>query len=73
MVLSSVLDTQGQAALVEFHEDLVEGLLAEVGDIEQIVEGLPDQLADGVDLSPLEAVAGTLGEIEVLDGKIQIG
>ena len=32
-----------------------------------------EQLADGVDLGPLEAVAGTLGQVEVLDGQVEVG
>src|SRR3954470_9200158 len=47
---------QGEAALVELLLDLVEALLTEVGDVQQIVFGLGEQLADGVDLGPLEAV-----------------
>ena len=56
-----------------FWQHLVEGLLAEVGDGQQVVLGLVDQLADGVDLGPLEAVAGTLGQVELLDGQVEVG
>ena len=69
----SVLDPKGEAPLVELLEHLVERLLPEVGDVEQIVQGAVDQFADGVDLRPLEAVAGTLGEVEVLDAKVEVG
>src|SRR6056297_1600780 len=58
---------QREAALVELGLDLVEALLAEVGDVQQVVLGLGEQLADRVDLGPLEAVVGTLGQIEILD------
>src|SRR3954471_22977088 len=68
-----LLGAQGQAPLVELLEHLVERLLAEVGDGQQVVLGLGDQLAHGVDLGPLEAVAGTLGQIEVLDGEVEVG
>src|SRR4051812_15431201 len=37
---------QRQAALVELLLDLVEALLAEVGDVQQVVLGLGEQLAD---------------------------
>src|SRR5580698_8149405 len=53
-----VLRAQGQPALVETLDDLVERLLAEVGDAEQVVVGPLDELPDGVDLRPLEAVPG---------------
>src|SRR5687768_5767412 len=67
------LAAQRQAALVELLDDLVQGLLAEVGDGEQVVLGALAELADGVDLGPLEAVAGTLGQVEVLDGQVEVG
>src|SRR5665213_3284752 len=70
---SSVLDAKRQTPLVEALDDLVEGLLSEVGDGQQIVVGPLDQLADGVDLGPLEAVAGPLRQVEVLDGQIEVG
>src|SRR3954468_3656029 len=73
MALRPRLRPQGQAPLVELLEDLVEGLLAEVGDGQQVLFGLVDQLAHGVDLGPLEAVAGTLGEVELLDGQVEVG
>src|SRR3954447_11583086 len=47
---------QRQAALVELLLDLVQALLPEVGDVQQVVLGLGEQLADRVDLRPLEAV-----------------
>src|SRR3954471_5110752 len=67
------LAAQRQAALVELLDDLVQRLLAEVGDGEQVVLGALHELADGVDLGPLEAVAGTLGQVEVLDGQVEGG
>jgi hypothetical protein len=54
---------QRQAALVEFLKDLVQRLLAEVGNREQIVLGLRHELADRVDLGPLQAVARPLGKV----------
>src|SRR3954454_19969983 len=62
------LGAQGQAPLVELLQHLVQRLLTEVGDGQQVVLRLQHELADGVDLGPLEAVAGALGEVEVLDG-----
>ena len=73
MALLLVLRAQRQAALVELLDDLVERLLAEVGDGQQVVLGLLEQLADRVDLRPLEAVAGALGQVEVLDGQVEVG
>src|SRR5687768_6731047 len=67
------LAAQRQAALVELLDDLVQRLLAEVGDGEQVVLGALAELADGVDLGPLEAVAGTLGQVEVLDREVEVG
>src|SRR3954447_1027531 len=63
---------QRQAALVELLLDLVQALLPEVGDVEQIVLVLGEQLTDRVDLGPLEAVARTLGQVEVLDREVEI-
>src|SRR5579875_2488773 len=71
--IAGLLAAERQAPLVELLQDLVEGLLAEVGDGQQVVLGLLDQLADGVDLGPLEAVAGPLGQIEVLDEQVEVG
>src|SRR6187549_76060 len=47
---ASVPAAEREPALVELHDDLVEGLLAEVGDGQQIVLALQQQLAHGVDL-----------------------
>src|SRR6188508_2079216 len=76
MVVSPLLlrsAAQRQAALVELLLDLVEALLAEVGDVEQVVLGLGEQLTDRVDLGPLEAVARALGQIEVFDRQVEVG
>src|SRR5580658_8377432 len=72
MAEPSVLGAQREAALVEPLDDLVEGLLPEVGDAEQVVEGLVHELADRVDLGPLQAVAGTLGQVELLDAQVEV-
>src|SRR5947209_6804028 len=69
----ALLDAQGEAPLVELLDDLVEGLLAEVGDGQQIVLGALDELADGVDLGPLQTVAGPLGQVELLDRQVEVG
>src|SRR5829696_830130 len=69
----SVLVAERQAALVELEDDLVERLLAEVRDGQQVVLGLLHELAHGVDLGTLEAVAGTLGQVEVFDGQVEVG
>src|SRR3954464_7252805 len=67
--MALVAGPQRQAALVELGDHLVEALLAEVGDGQQVVLGLLEQLSDRVDLGPLEAVPGPLGQVEVLDGQ----
>src|SRR5262249_23694351 len=64
---------QLQAALVELDDHLVERLLPEVGDGQQVVFGLLEQLAHGVHLGPLEAVARPLRQVEVLDRQLQVG
>ena len=38
----------------------------------QVVVRPLHEFADGVHLGPLEAVAGTLGQVEVLDGKVEV-
>src|SRR4029453_8080140 len=68
----SVLGAERQAALVELGDHLVERLLPEVGDGQQVVLGLLHQLAHGVDLGALEAVARALGQVQVLDGEVQV-
>src|ERR1700730_11296481 len=59
----ALLIAQGQAPLIELLQNLIERLLAEVGDGQQVVLALGDQLTDGVDLGPLQTVARPLGEI----------
>ena len=45
---NSLLIAQREAALFELLLDLIEALLAEVGDVEQVVLGLGEQLTDVV-------------------------
>src|SRR3954451_7327879 len=71
--MESVPATERQTALVELLDDLVERLLAEVRDGQEVVFALLEQLAHRVDLGALEAVAGTLGQVEVLDGQFEVG
>src|SRR5579871_2171199 len=54
---SDALAGERQTPLVEALDHLVERLLPEVGDRQQLGGGALDQLADAVDLRPLEAVA----------------
>src|SRR5688572_28854492 len=68
-----VLDPQRQAALVELLDDFLQRLLAEVRDGEEILLRLLDELADGVDLGPLQAVARALREVELLDRQVELG
>src|SRR5262245_38262314 len=63
IALPSVPRVQAEPALVQLGDDLVEALLAEVGDGQQVVLGLLEQLAHGVHLGPLQAVAGPLGQV----------
>src|SRR5215203_5112611 len=63
---------QREAALVELLLDLVQALLAEVRDVEEVVLGLREQLADRVDLRPLQAVRWTLRQVEVLDREVEV-
>src|SRR5581483_12364791 len=68
-----LLHAQRQPALVELLDDLLEALRPEVRDREQVVLGLLDELADRVDPGPLEAVAGTLRQVELLDRQLEVG
>src|SRR5688572_16502286 len=54
----SLHPAEREAPLVQLLLDLVERLLAEVRDGQEIVLALAQQLAHGVDLGTLEAVAG---------------
>src|SRR4051794_30556763 len=63
---------QRQAALVELLLHFVEALLPEVGDVQQVVFGLGEQFAHGVDLGALQAVARALRQVEVLDGELEV-
>src|SRR6476646_4204439 len=58
---------QLQATRPQRLDDLVDRLLAEVRDRRQLALGLADQLADGLDPRPLEAVVGAHAELELLD------
>ena len=62
-LLLPLLPAQRKATLVELLEDLIEGLLPEVRYCQKVVLGLGDKLADGVDLGPLQAVPGPLGQV----------
>ena len=64
---------QGETELVELGSDLLEALLAEVGDVEQLLLGLLDELAYRLNLGATQAVAGPLREIQRLDRQVQIG
>src|SRR3954470_20188274 len=69
----SLAPAEREAPLVELVLDLVERLLAEVRDGQQVVLALAEQLAHGVDLRSLEAVAGGLGQVEVFDRRLEVG
>src|SRR5205807_8714239 len=67
------LGAEGEAALVELLQHLVEGLLAEVGDGQEVLRALLHELADRVELGPAEAVAGPLRQVEVPDRQVEVG
>lgn len=54
--------------LGELVDDLLEGPLAEIADFEQALLGLFDELAECIDILLLEALSGTGGEAEWVDG-----
>src|SRR3954449_9382368 len=58
---------QVEPAGVERLDDLVDRLLAEVRDRVELALGLRDEVADGLDPRPLEAVVGAHTELELLD------
>src|SRR3954449_2328000 len=59
--------------LVQLRLDLVDGLGAEVADVEQVLLRAGDQVPHGVDALALEAVVRTDGELQVLDRQRQVG
>src|SRR5687767_13174703 len=59
--------------LRELGLDLVDGLGAEVADVEQVLLRAGDELTHGVDALPLEAVVRADREVEVLDRQCEIG
>src|SRR3954449_762028 len=58
---------EGETARVERLDDLVDGLLAEVRDGGELALRLRDEVADGLDAGPLEAVVGPHAQLELLD------
>src|SRR3954469_13868332 len=63
----TLLVAQVQAARVQRLDDLVDRLLAEVRDRVELALGLRDEVADGLDARPLEAVVRAHAELELLD------
>jgi len=68
---SAFLAAQGQAPLVELLEDSSSDFWPKLV-MQEVVLGLLDELAHRVDLRPLQAVAGPLGKVQVLDGEIEV-
>ncbi|KAG1648328.1 hypothetical protein GQR58_029935 [Nymphon striatum] len=62
-----------KSTLVKLLGNFVERLLTEVGDCQQVIDRLLEQLANGIDLSTLEAVAGTFGKFEIFDWRSRSG
>jgi hypothetical protein len=58
--LSKISRAKRKPTLIEFFDDFVKALLAKVGDVEKVVVALHEKFANGVDLSPLQAVARAL-------------
>src|SRR5215218_2924908 len=58
---------QREAAALERLDDLVDRLLAEVRDRVQLVLGLRDEVADGLDACALEAVVRAYAQLQLLD------
>src|SRR5204862_4810436 len=59
--------TEIETARVQGLDDLVDRLLAEVRDRVELALGLRDQVADGLDASPLEAVVRAHAQLELFD------
>src|SRR5688572_23988212 len=68
---SAVLE--GEAHLDELGLHLVDGLRAEVADVEQVLLRAADELTHGVDALTLEAVVAADGELQFLDRQGQVG
>src|SRR5688572_11074244 len=64
---SSLVVAEGEPALGEGLDDLVDRLLAEVRDRGQLALGLADQVADRLDARALQAVVRAHAELELLD------
>lgn len=60
---------EGQSEGLQLLFDLIDGLHAEITDVEQILLRVVDQLADCVDALALEAVVAALRKVEVLNRK----
>jgi hypothetical protein len=63
---------QREAHLDELGLDLVDGLGAEVADVEQVLLRARDQLTHRVDALTLEAVVGADGQLQVLDRQREV-
>src|SRR5450759_2669864 len=68
-----LLHPQREASLVELLQHFLERLRPEVGDRQKIIFGLLRELTNGVDPGPLQAVAGTFGEVKLLDRELEVG
>ena len=68
-----VLGLEAKTHGLELVLDFLDGLDAKVADVQQIVLGELDELADRVDAGALEAVIGADGEVQVLDLLVELG
>src|ERR1700722_18199638 len=66
----SLVVAEAEAPRVESLDHFVDRLLAEVRDRVELALGLGDEVADGLDPGPLEAVVGAHTELELLDQNV---
>src|SRR5438132_3762412 len=68
---SPLLEAQPELGQLLLH--LFDGLLPEVADVQQVLLGPLDELADRGHPLALQAVVRAHGEVEVLDGRQEVG
>src|SRR6516165_7178730 len=66
------LHAQAETHLHQYVLDLVERLAAEVLGLQHFVLALLHELADGLDISVLQAVIASYGKLQLLDRAIQV-
>ena len=71
-ITDRALSLEAQAHGLELVLDFLNGLHAEVADVEQVVLRELDELAHGVDARALEAVVGADRKVQILDLLIEL-